>query len=286
MRVRAVGAGLLAPLLVLASACGGGAGSASPGPARSAGTPGPQSAGPAAPGPWHLVFGDDFDGHALDPAKWTTCYDWNNGGCTNAGNHELQWYRPEQVTVGGGTATLTAQRRATVGGDGRTYPWTSGMISTGRDSWDAAPRHVFTYGYVEASVRMPGGDGMFPAFWLMPESRRVPPEIDAGELIGTSQYLQMTLHWAGPDGADLHQDAHWGPVDFPSAFHTLAVDWEPDALTWYVDGVERYRVADTSKIPAVPMEVLLTLAVGYPAAPPDGVDSARLDVDRVRVWQH
>ena len=63
--------------------------------------------------------------------------------------------------------TLTAERRTTPGTDGRSYPWTSGMVSTGRDSWDATPRHTFTYGYFAAAVKFPAQTGMFGAFWLM-----------------------------------------------------------------------------------------------------------------------
>ena len=231
-----------------------------------------------------MVFQDDFTGTALDPARWTTCYDWNLNGCTNAGNHESEWYLPGQVAVGGGRLSLTAVRRATPGSDGTTYPWTSGMVSTGRDSWFGTPRRTFTGGYFAASIQVPGDPGTFPAFWLMPDTRTTPPELDIAEFTGDASSVQMTVHWAGPGGADAHAQQRYGPVDFPAGFHVFAVDWEKTSLTWYVDGVVRNRV--TENVPDVPMELLLNLAVGYPSAPAPTLQSAVMRVGWVRVWQH
>ncbi|MBC3839848.1 family 16 glycosylhydrolase [Streptacidiphilus sp. 4-A2] len=270
-------AALAGCLLVSAAACGGQSASAPAGVD-------PAATEPAAAGPWHLVFQDGFQGSTLDSSRWTTCYDWNDAGCTNAGNHELEWYLPSQVTVGGGMLSLNALRSATTGSDGKTYPWTSGMVSTGRDSWYATPRHTFAHGYFAAAIRIPAADGMFPAFWLMPDTRSTPPELDVAEFAGTTQHVQMTVHWAGPGGKDQHLAGSYGPADFPSGFHVFALDWESDSLTWYIDGVSRFRT--TGHVPDVPMELLLDLAVGYPVAPPDTVSSAAMKVDWVRVWQH
>ncbi|MFC1407992.1 family 16 glycosylhydrolase [Streptacidiphilus sp. N1-12] len=275
-------------LLVTAAACGGQGAPASSGPSSGSSRSSAASAlalasAPAAPGPWHTVFQDDFNGTALDSTAWTTCYDWNLRGCTNGGNHELEWYQPGQVTVGGGRLSLTAQRRTTAGSDGHSYPWTSGMVSTGRDSWDATPRHTFTYGYFAASIQVPAGMGLFPAFWMMPQTRSAPPELDIAEFTRGAQSVLMTVHWAGAGGRDAHLSKRYGPVDFPAGYHVLALDWEPDSLTWYVDGVARFTT--TAHVPKVPMEVLLDLAVGYPEAPPASMDSAVMKVDWVRVWQ-
>src|SRR5215470_12326650 len=66
-----------------------------------------QPVGPA--GRWTLQFADEFDGTSLDGRKWVTCYWWNKGGCTNLGNHELQWYQPGNVTVADGQLRLRAE---------------------------------------------------------------------------------------------------------------------------------------------------------------------------------
>ncbi|MBF9066538.1 glycoside hydrolase family 16 protein [Streptacidiphilus fuscans] len=270
---------VMAGLLVALAACGGGG---TPGGAGMA----TQSPPPDVPGPWHLVFNDHFTGSSLDTGNWATCYDWNDNGCTNGTNNEIEWYRPSQVSVGNGWLQLSAQRQATTGSDGHTYPWTSGMVTTGRDSWDATPRHTFTYGYFSAAIEIPAESGMFPAFWLLPAQHYARQEIDIAEFIGSTQQVQMTLHWQQPNGTPQFQRDSWGPVDFPAEIHVFAVDWEPGSVTWYVDGVERFRITDPAKVPTLPMELLLNLAVGYPSAPPDNVDHAVMKVDWVSVWQH
>ncbi|KOV35877.1 hypothetical protein ADK60_08085, partial [Streptomyces sp. XY431] len=243
---------------------------------------------PPPTGPWHSVFRDDFNGSGLDHASWATCYDWNDGGCTNAGNQEDQWYLPSQVSVADGKLTLTAERRATTGSDGKTYPWTSGMVSTGRDQWDGTPRKTFTYGYFAAAIKTTGqAAGMFPAFWLLPAGTRGGlPELDIAEFINTDHYADLNLHAEAPDGTNI--DAHYshGPVDFSSGYHVFGLDWEPDAVTWYVDGVQVFQVTDRSVIPDVPMELILDLAVGYHQSPPADVDRTQVAVDWVAVWQH
>ncbi|MFF3109743.1 family 16 glycosylhydrolase [Kitasatospora sp. NPDC057904] len=265
---RAAGAGLLV-LLAATAGCSAG-----------------QAPRPDAPGSWHLVFKEEFGGSTLDSSRWVTCYDWNDNGCTNAGNRESEWYQPGQVSVGGGALTLRAERATTPGSDGRTYPWTSGMVSTGRDSWNGTPRFTFTRGYVAAAVRIPAEQGVYPAFWLSPVTRVTPPEIDVAEFLGTSRNVQMSVHWAGPKGADLSSAGHYGPLDFPAGYHVFALDWEADSLTWLVDGQARYWMTDKADIPDVAMEVLLSLAVGVPDQPPASVDSAQMQVEWVRVWQH
>jgi beta-glucanase (GH16 family) len=259
-------------------------------PSAAAPTPLPASAlrgSPSAAGPWRLVFSDDFNGDQLNADNWVTCYDWNDDGCTNAGHRELEWYLPGQVSVSDGALDLSAQKTPTYGTDGKLHSWTSGLVSTGRESWNGTPQYTIRYGYIAAAIQIPAQQGMFPSFWLMPAgSRTTPPEIDVMEGIQSSDRVQMTLHWTDAQGKDVHSAAQWGPEPYTTGYHVFAVDWEPTAITWYIDGVPRYRVTDTALIPAVPMEILLDLAVGFPASPPPGVDSAQMKVDWVRAWQH
>ncbi|MEV5437071.1 glycoside hydrolase family 16 protein [Streptomyces sp. NPDC052682] len=255
--------------LALATACGGG---------------GPTVPQPPVPGRWNLAFHDEFHGSELNTERWATCYDWNREGCTNNGNDEDQWYLPSQASVGRGALTLAAERRTTRGSDGEKYPWRSGMISTGRDYWDARPRRTFTYGYFEAAIRIPPQAGMFPAFWMMPASRFTPPELDIMEFLGNTRQVLMYTHWRTPEG-DRSERGTYGPEAFPAKYHVFALLWTPDELSWYVDGVRRFRVTDAERIPHVPMEVLVNLAVGVPNSPPPSVDSAEMKVDWVRVWQ-
>jgi beta-glucanase (GH16 family) len=236
-------------------------------------------------GAWSRVFHDGFTGDRLAAASWVTCYDWNNDGCTNAGNHELEWYQPGQVGVADGTLTLTALRRTTDAPGGAVYPWTSGMISTGRETKSLPPRRAFTYGFFSARIKVPSQLGMFPAFWLMPETSTTPPELDIVEFNGNEQTALMTVHWANSAGADTFSQTLYGPADFPAGFHEFAVDWEPNVITWYIDGVARRTVTDAAIIPKVPMEMLFTLAVGFPSAPPADVSKATMQIQDVQVWQ-
>ena len=61
---------------------------------------------------WNLIFSDEFLGTSLDPDKWTTCYWWDDNGCTIASNAELQWYQPDDVLVEDGILKLRAQKKS------------------------------------------------------------------------------------------------------------------------------------------------------------------------------
>ncbi|MEU4167418.1 glycoside hydrolase family 16 protein [Streptomyces sp. NPDC026665] len=269
---------VLGALMLLLVACGAGG----PAPGTTSGTATPR---PPAQGDWRLVFHDDFDGSRLDKNRWTTCYDWNEDGCTISTNHELEWYQPGQVSVSGGKVSLDAERRTIRGSDGKDYPWVSGMISTGRDNWYAQPRKTFTYGYFEAAIRIPSQGGMSPEFWMMPASRYTPPEIDIVEFLGTTRTASMFVHWRNAEGQERKQKGTFTSDGFPDRYHVFGLLWEKDRLVWYVDGIERFRVSEPERIPHEPMEVILNLAVGLPYTPPPGTDSARMLVDWVRVWQ-
>jgi len=118
-----------------------------------------------------LIFADEFDGSALDDSKWNPCYPWGDQGCTNSGNAEEEWYLPGEILVENGLLRLRARENAVSGSDGKSYPYTSGMVSS-------HDRFSTTYGYFEMRAKMPRGKGLWPAFWLLPDSREWPPEID------------------------------------------------------------------------------------------------------------
>jgi beta-glucanase (GH16 family) len=163
------------------------------------------------------------------------------------------------------------------------------MVMTGGRKGETPPGFTFTYGYAEARVRVPNGKGLWPAFWLLPATYESRPEIDAMEILGDSPTVQrMAFHYVAPDGTKADAAATWSGPDFSAGWHTFGVDWEPDAIVWYVDGVERFRYANSSTVTSSPMYVLLDLAVGgdWPGAPDaTTVFPAYFDVDYVRIWQ-
>jgi beta-glucanase (GH16 family) len=242
---------------------------------------------------WQQTFGDEFDGVALDPAKWTTCYWWvNSGGCTNSGNAEQQWYSPANVIESDGTLKLRAQQETTLAPDGKTYEYTSGMISSGRDTslLSTPPKFQFKYGYMEMRAKLPKGTGLWPAFWTLPSSQGWPPEIDAMEGRGDRPSdINVGVYNKDATGKTVHGST-WitGLADYTADFHTFAVDWEPTYLDYYVDGVLRIRVSDPTRIPSEPMYVLANLAVGgnWPGSPDAATPfPSDLEIDWVHVFE-
>ena len=273
--LRTLGIGALLAAMTLGSVCLG----------ASALAPKGQSGG------WDLAFSDEFDGTSLDRSKWATCYWWNRGGCTNLGNHELQWYQPGNVAVVGGQLRLRAEHEDAKGVDDASYAYTSGLVSTGRDVADVARtvKFDFQYGYAEMRARLPSGRGLFPAFWMLPSSHSSTPEIDIMEVLGQDPHTLYTyFHYRDDDETAKHQNGVVKTSDLSAAWHVYGVDWEPDRIIWYLDGVERWRYENAAHIPHERMYLLVNLAVGgkWPG-PPDSSTRWPADmlVDYVRVWK-
>lgn len=242
-------------------------------------------------GSWRLVFGDDFDGSQLDRDKWTTCYWWNKDGCTNLGNGELQWYRPENVSLSDGHLRLTARRQKAKGIEGRTFDYTSGIVTTGRD-YDELPRPSrvrFRYGHVEVKAKVPAGKGFWAAIWLLPESRESRPEIDLMEVLGDSaSTLRMHYHYvdAASEKKSVGKDVE--TPDLSAGWHVYSLTWDPDKIIWYLDGKEVWRHTDAATISSEEMYLLLNLAVGgeWAGSPPKSTKfPSQYLIDYVRIWQ-
>jgi beta-glucanase (GH16 family) len=139
-----------------------------------------------------------------------------------------------------------------------------------------------TYGYFEARIQMPAGAGEGTDFWLLSQGGSWPPELDIAEMIGSNpDILVNTLHGAGaPDG-------HWmGVADMTQGFHTYAVDWEPDKITWYFDGTETFETPTTPDMHQ-PMYVVLSTGSGQPGSWPGAPDPSlvsQMKIDYVRVY--
>ncbi len=241
--------------------------------------------------PWNIIFRDEFEEAALDTAKWTPCYWWAIDGCSIITNDELEWYQPDDVLVSNGLVRLRAQERTGVGHEGAVYSYTSGMITTGRDTSDltVAPRFIFQYGFAEIRARVPSGAGLWPAFWMLPADQNSRPEIDVMEFLGDDTHtVRMHFHYLDADGERQKNGEDWNGPDFADGLHTFGVDWQPDRIIWYVDGRERWRFPEAEHISVEPMYLLLNLAVGgeWPG-PPDATTPfpSYFEIDCVRVWQ-
>jgi beta-glucanase (GH16 family) len=251
---------------------------------------GAQEAPLSAKGNWKRVLTEEFATERLNRDRWTTCYWWDDNGCTNLGNNELQWYVPDNVSVAKGRLRLTARRQSVTGYKGRKFDFTSGMVTTGRDYAETRPlRFEFQYGLIEVRARIPAGRGLWPALWLLPSDRRSRPEIDIMEVLGhTPNLLRMHFHYDDETGAKRSLGKTVKTVNLSKGWHVYGLRWERDAIVWYLDGVEKWRHADAATIPREPMYLLLNLAVGgdWPG-PPDARTKfpAHYLIDYVRVWQ-
>lgn len=251
----------------------------------------------AAAGPTHgkkLVFSDEFDGQTLSRQNWSTCYDWRKPtetGCTNSGNFEQQWYTEDQLSVQDGNLVLTAAKQAvdvSVQGQSKTFAYKSGMVNSGKGSTVGSARWVGTYGYYEAKMFVSKGQGVWPAFWLLPVDGEWPPEIDVMEFLGNkpSQVLQ-TVHWRNNDKPAKSDEAITANPDYSADWHTYGVDWEPSKIDWYIDG-KKTRTFSGTDVPSKPMEIIIDLAIG--GLLPGNADAStpfprELKVDYVRVYQ-
>lgn len=224
----------------------------------------------ASNGGWYLVFSDEFQ--TLNREVWHTSYEWHPVVI----NDELEYYSGDQVSVDDGSLVLTASGTPQGG-----QPYSSGMISS-------HDRFSFTYGRVEMRSQLPTGRGFWPAFWLMPADHTWPPEIDIMEARGQEpNTVSCAFHWL--EGSDLRSfsQLYSGP-DYTASFHTFALDWEPDKLTWFVDGEPCATYTDASRIPQKAMYVIANLAVGGTfVGPPDAETTfpSSYVIDYIRVWQ-
>jgi len=231
---------------------------------------------------WRLTFQDDFDGSTLDATKWATTLPW--GSRTNYdANGELQCYREASVSTVSSILRLQA-RQQVASCDNNSWQYTSGIINTA---------HAFSqrYGRFEARIKIPSGQGFWPAFWLLytPDGRNwpFPPEIDVFEATGDRpDLLHFTTHFRNTVGLLDEVGGEYQGPNFAEGFHTVTLDWTPGLLVWSVDGFERFR--STVGVPDVPMYLILNLAVGgHWHGEPDETTLFPVDfqVDYVRVWQ-
>ena len=239
----------------------------------------PQPVG-GAPGPWHMVFDDEFNGTSLDTAKWSV--GWFGSGITGPVTpaYDQAVYAPAQVSVADGALRLTAIAEQNTDSEG-TYQYTSGVVTTMAPAypWTAPALFSFTYGYMQARIRLPGSGSIadWPAFWAHGfSSDETDGEIDVLEGIGGD----AVAHFANSEGAE-------GPVtgsgSFTGGWHIFGADWEPGSVTYYYDGTNIGSF--TSGITGEPMYLVLDLAVSSTISPPISVPVTML-VDYVRVWQH
>lgn len=245
-----------------------------PTPSSSAGVPPP--VGPA--GMWKLGFDDEFDGSSLDRSRWRP----NRSRTPRIDapfnvDSESAAFSPDNVSVFDGALRLRVTATpAEVHGD--YYPLTSGAVST-------HGRYVVRDGdYVEARVKVPKGDGLWPAFWAVTD-KSWPPEIDGFEFFDTAIQRRPRFNYHSPDG-DKSGPSVYGRegTDYRNSWHTYGWLRQDGKLTPFVDGVA-YPAAGASGVDDKEYFLILNLSVMADHHPRLDGASAQMSVDWVRAWR-
>jgi beta-glucanase (GH16 family) len=245
-------------------------------------------------GRWEQTWSDEFNGpngSQPDPAKWTFVTGGNGWG-----NKELEYYtaRPENAHIEDGNLVITALKEDYTGADGVTRNYTSARIQT-MGKFDQA------YGRFEARIKIPYGQGIWPAFWMlgadMPTAHWPGAgEIDIMENIGREPgTVHGTIHGPGYSGAKGIGAPYSLPAGrFADDYHLYAIEWEPNHIRFYVDD-RLYETRTPADLPPGtkwvydhPFYILLNCAVGgaWPGNPDDtSTFPQKMLVDYVRVYK-
>ena len=167
---------------------------------------------------YQLVWSDEFNGSISSAWKFET----GGGG---GGNNEKQYYQAANATVNATDLMITAKKQS-VGG----MPYTSARMKT--DGLKS-----FTYGKMEARIKLPLGQGLWPAFWMLGSNIGTVGwpkcgEIDIMEQINADSRTYGSVHWDNNGQADYGQNT----TMTANAYHVYSVEWTPTAITWKLDG--------------------------------------------------
>lgn len=235
---------------------------------------------------WQQTFADEFDGTAVDTSVWKTI---DNYGRTNRlVTGELQCYSQSLATVDNGILSLTAQPGFPVEGcssDTGNIQYVSGQLTT-------TGGFRQRYGYFEVRAKMPKGQGLWPEFRVADAGNGNflhPSEIVVDATYGSaSQAIQQFNEVDDNTGMYIVNSQVQTPaVDVTADFHTYGVDWQPDVIVWYMDGVEVRRLSRTGVFGVQDGYLILNLAVGgREAGDPDAtsVFPSSMQVDYVHVY--
>jgi len=242
---------------------------------------------------YSLAWSDEFNGTEINLDDWV--YDIGTGS-NGWGNNELQYYTNRNAYLKDGNLVIRAQKEEF---GGRSY--TSARLKT-------QGKQNFKYGRIDIRARMPEGQGMWPALWMLGKnitevSWPYCGEIDIMEMVGggagRDNRVYGTAHWN--DGG---LNANYNPVNYggnrllsgdetlASNFHVFSIVWDSDSITWYLDDVQYHVMAinSSASLSAFQKEFFLifNIAVGgnWPGSPNSSTEfPQRMVVDYVRVFQ-
>ena len=226
---------------------------------------------------YSLLWADEFNGTSVDMNNWN----YNIGG-EGWGNNEQEYYTDKNATIEEGNLVITGKAEQ-VGSNG----YTSSRLTT-------KTKHEFIYGKIEARIKIPAGQGLWPAFWMLGANIDaagwpVCGEIDVMEHINADSVFYGTLHWVNNE--KVSSGNHMTAV--PEEYHVYGIEWTADAIDWYIDGSKFHSVNIKDSINSTeefhkPFFILLNLAIGgnWPGQIIDTTKiPARMLIDYVRVYQ-
>jgi beta-glucanase (GH16 family) len=234
---------------------------------------------------WKLVWQDEFNGDTLDLNNWTF-----DLGANGWGNAELEEYtnHTDNVRVENGNLIIEARQDETA-----QYGYSSARIKT-------QDLQAWQYGRVEGRLKLPQGQGIWPAFWMLGNDISTTAmwpncgEIDIMEFIGKEpNSIYNTAHgpgYSGAKGLGSHTDLPQGSLQ--NDFHVYAIEWESTEIRWYIDDAQVFKVS-AGVTPGKwvfdhPFFIILNVAVGggWPGYPDDStLFPQQMLVDYVRVYQ-
>jgi len=239
---------------------------------------------------YDLVWRDEFSGSGvLNPTDWKYEVGTGNGGW---GNNESQYYREgtSNAFQSGGRLVIEAREENFEGS-----PYTSARVIT-------QDKRTFTYGRVDIRAKLPEGQGIWPALWMLGNNISTVGwpacgEIDIMELVGHEpSTVHGTAHW-GPQGQGF-STFKGNPYNlssgekFSEKFHVFSIIWEPGEITWYVDDNQFFRLTNTDVNGAYPFNseffFIFNIAVGgnWPGYPDATTQfPQRMYVDYIRMFQ-
>lgn len=259
-------------------------------------------ASPSDPANWSLVWSDEFNskaGAAPNPGVWgQEVGDGTVNGIPGWGNSELEYYT-------GGTQNVAADGKGnlvitTEAADGSLMcyygpcEYTSARLLTNK-------RFEVAYGRVEARIKVARGAGLWPAFWMLGTNLDQVGwprggEIDIMEFVGrVPNEVFGTLHGPGYSGGQSYGQIYDLGMPVSDDFHVFAVEWQPDTITWFIDGIPFFTATPDDPFMQGkewvfnhPFYLLLNVAVGGNFGGPVGPDTTfpqTTSVDYVRVYQ-
>ena len=205
----------------------------------------------------NLTMSDDFD---VEGAPNSDIWSFETGtGIDGWGNNELQYYtdRPENVTVQNGLLVITALKEEYNGAS-----YTSARLLT-------KGKFKQAYGRFEARIKVPGGSGLWPAFWLLGENFDVDGWPQCGE-IDIMEYRRLeptkvsgSIHGPGYSGetdpqGQVTKSYDLGNDRYDAGFHEFGIEWGPEYINYYIDDV-LYNQITPSDIEVTPADVVYTL---------------------------